>query len=96
MFTGPDGAVYGKQDDLNAHRLGIVRITRLEPSEERIQRFGPLAVVSVRMEMSGTFQGPFGILSPASQRALRLTKLAALAFCWTRSQVRRGVDSAQC
>lgn len=57
VFTGPNGAVYGKQDDLDAHRRGTVRITRLEPSEERIQRFGSLAVVSVRMEMSGTFQG---------------------------------------
>ena len=57
VFTGPDGAVYGKHDDLDAHRRGAVRITRLEPSEERIQRFGSLAVVSVRMEMSGTFQG---------------------------------------
>jgi len=57
VFTGPDGAVYGKQDDLDAHRRGLIRITRLDPSEERIQRFGPIAVVSVRMEMSGTFQG---------------------------------------
>ena len=57
MFTGPDGAVYGKADDLDAHRQGWVRISRLEPSEERIQRFGSLAVVSVRMEMAGTFKG---------------------------------------
>ena len=57
IFTGPDGAVYGKQDDLDEHRRGTVRITRLEPSDERIQRFGSIAVVSVRMEMSGTFQG---------------------------------------
>jgi hypothetical protein len=60
VFTGPNGAVYGKTDDLDAHRRGLVRITRLEPSEERIQRFGHIAVVSVRMEMSGTFEGaPF-------------------------------------
>ena len=60
VFTGPNGAVYGKQDDLDAHRRGVIRITRLEPSEERIQRFGHIAVVSVRMEMSGTFEGaPF-------------------------------------
>jgi ketosteroid isomerase-like protein len=57
VFTGPDGAVYGKQDDLDAHQSGVVRITRLEPSEERMQRFGRVAVVSVRMEMSGTFRG---------------------------------------
>jgi len=60
VFTGPDGAVYGKSDDLDAHRQGWVRITRLEPSEERIQRFGTVAVVSVRMEMAGAFRGaPF-------------------------------------
>lgn len=60
VFTGPNGAVYTKQDDLDAHRRGLIRITRLDPSEERIQRFGHIAVVSVRMEMSGTFEGaPF-------------------------------------
>ena len=57
VFTGPDGAIYGKSDDLNAHRDGMIRITRLEPSEERIQRFGSIAVVSVRMEMAGSFRG---------------------------------------
>ena len=60
VFTGPNGAVYGKKDDLDAHRRGLIRITRLEPSEEHLQRFGHIAVVSVRMEMSGTFEGaPF-------------------------------------
>jgi ketosteroid isomerase-like protein len=60
VFVGPNGAVYGKQDDLDAHRRGLIRITRLDPSEERIQFLGHIAVVSVRMEMSGTFEGaPF-------------------------------------
>jgi ketosteroid isomerase-like protein len=60
MFVGPDGAVYAKQDDLEAHRHGAIRITRLDPSEERIQRYGQIAIVSVRMEMAGLFQGtPF-------------------------------------
>ena len=60
VFTGPDGSVYGKADDLDAHRQGWVRITKLEPSEERVQRFGDVAVVSVRMEMEGSFKGaPF-------------------------------------
>jgi len=60
VFTGPDGAIYGKADDLETHRQGTVRITRLEPSEERVQRFGGIAVISVRMEMTGTFHGaPF-------------------------------------
>ena len=64
VFTGPDGALYSKADDLDAHRNGMVRITRLEASEERIQRFGDVAIVIVRMDMSGTFRdeafsGPF-------------------------------------
>lgn len=60
VFTGPDGNIYSKADDLNAHRQGWVRITRLEPSEERMQRFGDVAVISVRMEMEGSFKGaPF-------------------------------------
>jgi hypothetical protein len=60
VFTGPDGALYGKADDLEAHREGWVRITRLEPSEERVVRVGYVAVVSVRMEMAGSFRGvPF-------------------------------------
>jgi hypothetical protein len=60
VFTGPDGALYSKADDLEAHHAGWVRVTRLEPSEERVQRFGSIAVVSVRMDMAGTFRGePF-------------------------------------
>jgi len=60
VFTGPDGAIYGKADDLHAHRQRWLRLSRLEPSDERVQRFGPIAVVSVRMEMAGTFKGePF-------------------------------------
>ena len=51
------GAIYGKADDLEAHRAGWVRITRLEPSDEHIQRFGAVAVVSVRMQMAGSFKG---------------------------------------
>ena len=61
VFTGPDGALYGKADDLHAHRERWLRLTRLEPGEERVQRFGRIAVVSVRMEMAGSFKGaPLG------------------------------------
>lgn len=64
LFTGPDGQVYGKADDLEAHRLGWVRIGRLVPSEERVRELGAVAVVSVRMDMAGSwkgeaFEGPF-------------------------------------
>ena len=57
VFTGPDGMIYGKQDDLEAHRRGAIRITMLEPSDERVQDFGDIVVVTVRMEMRGSFNG---------------------------------------
>jgi hypothetical protein len=57
VFTGPDGAIYGKRDDLAAHRDGMIRITQLEPSDEHLQDFGDVVVISVRMDMRGTFNG---------------------------------------
>ncbi len=57
VFTGPDGTVAGKQDDLAAHRARRLRLTRMEPSDRRVQRFGPIVVVSVRMAMKGTWDG---------------------------------------
>ena len=60
LFTGSDGAVYGKADDLDAHRRGWVRIGRLDPTEEQVQEHGDFAVVSVRMDMAGSWKGePF-------------------------------------
>jgi ribosomal protein S18 acetylase RimI-like enzyme len=61
VFTGPDGKIYGKADDLHLHRTGGIRIHRLEPSDERVQRLGDVAVITLRMDMEGTFGGtPFG------------------------------------
>jgi ketosteroid isomerase-like protein len=57
VFTGPDGAVYSKKDDLEAHQGGMIRILQLDPSDERVQDFGDIVVVSVRMEMRGSFKG---------------------------------------
>src|SRR5215470_1106770 len=48
VFTGPDGRIYGKADDLHLHRTGGIRIHRLEPSDERIQRLGEVAVITLR------------------------------------------------
>lgn len=57
MFTTLEGAVVGKRDDLDAHRARRLRLSRLEPSEQRVQRRGPTAVVSVRMDLAGTWDG---------------------------------------
>ena len=57
VFTGLDGAVVGKADDLALHRSGRLRITRMDPADVRVVRLGPVAVVSVRMEAAATIDG---------------------------------------
>lgn len=60
IFTGLGGVVIGKQEDLNAHRERRLRLVRSEPSEQRITRCGPTAIVSVQIDMEGTYDGaPF-------------------------------------
>jgi len=62
LFTGPDGQLGTKQQDLEAHRSGIVRFRAHEPEELRIRRVGPnVAVAALRtrleVEVGGTLVG---------------------------------------
>lgn len=57
VFTTLEGSIIGKRDDLDAHRARRLRLTRLEPSDQRVLRCGITAVVSVRMEIEGTWDG---------------------------------------
>ena len=60
LFTDHTGRVLGKQDDLEAHRNGVVGIDSIEPHDQKIQVYGTTAVVSVRMELKGHYmQEPF-------------------------------------
>jgi ketosteroid isomerase-like protein len=59
LFTGPDGQVGSKAQDLEAHRSGIVRFREHEPEELRVRRVGSdLAIVALRarlaVEVAGT------------------------------------------
>ena len=48
LFTGPSGQLATKQDDLEAHRSGIVRFRAHEPRELRVRRVGDeVAIVSL-------------------------------------------------
>lgn len=60
IFLGPDGSVATKQMDLDAHAAGLQKMTKLEPSEQKIQIFGNYAVVTVKMSIEGKF-GDFDI-----------------------------------
>ena len=59
LFTGPDGQLGTKAQDLAAHGEGIVRFRAHEPEELRIRRVGAdLAIVALRarltVEVGGT------------------------------------------
>ena len=53
LFTGPDGRLATKADDLGAHRSGAVRIRAHEPEELRVRRVGPdVTVAALRTRLT--------------------------------------------
>ena len=58
LFTGPDGQLGTKAQDLEAHGSGIVRFRSHEPRELRIRGVGPdVAVTSLRVDLTVEVQG---------------------------------------
>jgi hypothetical protein len=57
VFTTHTGAIITKQADLEAHRSRALQLTVLDPSEERIQRSGETAIVSIKMRVAGRYVG---------------------------------------
>lgn len=64
LFTGPDGRLASKADDLGAHRGGVVRFLRHDPIELRIRPVGDdTAVIALltdlEVDVAGTVvRGP--------------------------------------
>lgn len=61
LFTGPDGTLATKADDLAAYRDGVMRVSAHEPEELRVRRVGrDVAVVALRTRMAGSYaSAPF-------------------------------------
>jgi uncharacterized protein (TIGR02246 family) len=61
LFTGPDGALATKADDLAAYRDGVMRVASHEPEALHVRRVGAdVAVVALRARMTGSYAGqPF-------------------------------------
>ncbi len=60
LFTTQTGEVIGKDADLDAHRSGRLRLTALDPSDRNVRSVGSATVVSVLMNVAGTYDGePF-------------------------------------
>lgn len=52
LFTGPDGKLGTKAQDLAAHRSGVIRIREHAPSELRVRRLGiDAAIVALRTRL---------------------------------------------
>jgi hypothetical protein len=53
LFTGPDGTLGTKAQDLAAHGSGVVRFVEHVPTELRIRRIGDgVAIVALRAELA--------------------------------------------
>lgn len=58
LFTGPDGSLVAKSDDLTSHRDGVVQFTSHEPSEMQFLTVtNDVVVVALRAHLAGRFQG---------------------------------------
>jgi hypothetical protein len=57
VFISQTGAVFSKQADLDAHRSGVIRLSLIDPAEQRIVRHDGMAVVTVRTRVAGHFAG---------------------------------------
>jgi ketosteroid isomerase-like protein len=57
IFTNHLGQLLCKDDDLAAYRSGVLKVVSLEPSEQHVKVLGDVVVVSVRVRMTGTYEG---------------------------------------
>ena len=55
VFTNHLGHLLSKQADLAAHQQRLLTITALKASEQHVRIEGRVAVVSVRMQLTGTY-----------------------------------------
>ncbi len=57
IFTGPDGQLYGKEDDLTLHRSGDQRMTAVQEEDVRCLVDGRTGVTWFVGRLAGTFKG---------------------------------------
>ncbi|MBO1075653.1 nuclear transport factor 2 family protein [Roseomonas marmotae] len=84
IFTDQTGRVIGKSEDMEAHRTGLLRLTRVQVSEQEIRLAGNAAVVTLRAELAGTWD------SNAFVGAFRYTRV------WRREEAGLRVLAAHC
>ncbi|MGJ3246512.1 MAG: nuclear transport factor 2 family protein [Elainellaceae cyanobacterium] len=55
LFTSHLGQVVSKQQDLDMHRSGVLKLTELIPSDQHIQHHDGFSIVSVQMHLLGSY-----------------------------------------
>jgi ketosteroid isomerase-like protein len=55
VFTGPDGQVLSKDDDLSVHRHKLLCLDQLDLHETQIHRIGELILTTTKATLSGHF-----------------------------------------
>lgn len=73
IFTNHLGQVLGKQDDLDAHQSGTLKIKVLTSFDRHIQLIGNVVIVTVRVHLAGSYAGI------TSEHDLRFTRVWTLS-----------------
>ena len=55
VFTGPDGSVLTREQDLSAHAEGLLKLSRLDLSETRYTVIGDMVLVTTKATLVGRF-----------------------------------------
>lgn len=57
VFTGPDGTVLSKDQDLSAHESGILKLSKLDLFDGRLHPIGETVLATTKADLAGTFAG---------------------------------------
>jgi ketosteroid isomerase-like protein len=57
VFTDQTGTRLTKADDLTTHRLGRLKITQINVTDQHVRPCGTCAIVTLAAEVSGSFDG---------------------------------------
>jgi ketosteroid isomerase-like protein len=57
IFTNHLGQWIGKQEDLEGHKSGALKLTSVELFEQHILLRNNMAIASVKMQLSGSYEG---------------------------------------
>jgi ketosteroid isomerase-like protein len=56
VFSGPDGVIVNKSQDLALHQSGDIIFTTYEIDELLIQSYEPMAIAHVKVKLAGSFK----------------------------------------